>query len=223
MLLPKTYSHCPKKYEARHITIIEPYRLVFGKAIPKDKQYWSMSATCANSDGVIKGSELDQLLQSKLITENQFNGVDKNPEVFEENSKYSLCNWYRSDFLIAMEQSHDKGLFNPAIINADLVNMPFKASNYIGKILGFLNGAGLDDVMIIANIVLKSYNRFSDVKELLERLNQNPSFDIAWRSDNWRIFGNQLYAYDGTDNERGHSNTTMGSVVFIPRKMVANV
>lgn len=212
----KTYSHCPKKAAARQATILDPYRAIFGHSVPVDQQYWSMCASCADHRGVIEGSELHKILEAGLIHPYQFHGVDRDPSIFRENSKYLGSNWYCNDFLLAMQQSHAAGQFRPAIINADLIYMPPKGSQYIASILDFLDGAGLTDTIVIANIVLKSHNRFSNIAEIIKMLSESLTFQIIWNKGIWKVYGDEAYIYKGTDSEKGRSNTEMGTVVFVP-------
>ena len=65
-----------KKLTAREETIIKYYRRVFHESLPKEKQYWSMCAQCAQNGKLIPGTELDQVLKEGLITPDQFHGVD---------------------------------------------------------------------------------------------------------------------------------------------------
>ena len=221
-ITPKIYSHCPRKHQARQATIIEPYRALFGYSVPEEQQYWAMCAACANGNDIISGSELDQITEAELIQPQQFHGVDFNRSIYETNRLYTGSNWYCSDFLQAMQRAYKQGNFHPAIINADLINMPTKASAYIAKIFDFLTWTKTADVMVVTNIVLKSHNRFSTTEELEKKLCENLVFRIAWMKRHWQIFSREIYSYNGTDNEKGHSNSVMGSLVFVPSKRLSH-
>ena len=227
----KTYTGCPRKQAARDATIINLYRQLRGPSIPLDKQYWSMCAHCANKDGIIEGSELDQIIKAGLIKQEQFHGVDnfrdKNTgelTIYNSNSQYSGCHWYGEDFLIAMQEEQSAGKFNPEIVNADLINMHEGAASRAGKILNFLYDSGNVDTIFILNVVLKAHNRHSDVVDLAKSLCKDSVFRIIWNKGLWKILENEAYTYHGTqpnksvNNDAKNPKTIMGTVVFVPNK-----
>jgi hypothetical protein len=222
----KLYHNCFKKHDARLATIIEPYRLLYGESLPKEKQYWTMCAECADGKGIINGSELHQITSSGLIQPEQFHGVDMNPEIIHTNKLYQKSHWYNDDFLRAMEKAFHDGNFDPHIVNADLLNMPMKAANFIANILDFLYAAKQTDTMLVANVVLKSHNRFANANDLCAHLQENTTFRIVWSKKNWTIFAGKSYEYNGTDNYGPNDallknpKTIMGTVVFVPRHRI---
>lgn len=220
ILVPKDYAHCPKKHAARQATIVEIYQKCFGPRLPQDKQYWTMSALCSDGDRIRPGSELDQITEAGLIRTEQFYGVDIDRHIYENNAKYVGPHWYHGDFLGQMVKKYNQNPsgFNPAIVNADLINMPARAASYIANILDFLCGAEKTDTMVVANVVLKSYSRFSNVDDLRTMLVSHPVFNVVWSKDIWRIFGEEVYEYKGTDSLRMRSGSIMGTVVFVPSK-----
>jgi hypothetical protein len=83
------YVNCAKwdakeKYSARYLTIIELYRKIFEmKAIPTDKQFWSLCGSQFRKKEEIFG-ELAHLLDEKLIQINQYFGVDREKKIIQK-------------------------------------------------------------------------------------------------------------------------------------------
>ena len=208
---------CPKKKTARQETIINQYREHYGYSLPVDAQYWSMSGQCGTPDGSpITGCELDQLVSSNLIIENQFHGVEIQQDIFEVNQKaYPNANWYNEDFLDSMINADN---FNPGIINADLIQTPETGSLYISKCMDFISQFNLD-IMFIANFIIQM--RHYDLKDgdyVICSLNQQPLFQNAMNNGNW-IFDNKFYKYNGTGSEK--SKISMGTFIFRKHKTEA--
>ena len=205
---------CPKKTTARQETIINQYREHYGYSLPVDAQYWSMSGQCGTSDGSpMTGCELNQLISSDIITEKQFYGVEIQRDIFEVNQKaYPNANWYNEDFLNAMINADN---FNPAIVNADLIQTPETGSLYISKCMDFLSQFSLN-IMFIANFIIQM--RHYDLKNgdyVIRSVNQQPLFQNAMNNGNW-IFDNKFYKYNGTGSEK--SKISMGTFIFRKHK-----
>lgn len=221
-MTPKTYVHCPRKHAARETTIIELYQNLRGPSIPEDKQYWSMCAQCANKDGIIEGSELDQIVKAGLIKPEQFHGVDTSKEIYDNNSLYPVSHWYKKDFLLEMKLAQEAGRFNPEIVNADLLNMPEIAAKKAGQILGFLSDFDHTDAIVVLNVVLKSHNRYSNVESLQQELCKDQFFRIVWSKGGWKIADNHVYIYHGTqpnkpfDSDAKNPKTIMCTIIFVP-------
>ena len=202
---------CPKKIAARQATIIEPYRELFGSEVPSDKQYWSMCGKSAHEDGTFKTkSELGQILEAGLIQPSQFHGVEIDEESFQLNkSCRNDVNWYCGDFLETMHIADDNDLFNPGIVNADLVSMPEKSAGYVSDIIKLLSDS-TSDVMLVVNVVIRYRYKKSTIDILLDKLNENDIMQSAIRDRQWSYSSNHYpYAGSGTN-----SNTDMGSIIF---------
>jgi hypothetical protein len=223
-ITPKTYTGCPRKHAAREATIIDVYKQFIGPSLPEDKQYWSMCALCADESGILEDSELDQVIKAGLITPNQFHGVDSEQKIHKKNQLYKESNWYGLDFLTAMKIAQHTGNFNPAIVNADLINMTDKGAIHAGRILNFLYENNHTDTMFVLNVVIKAHNRFSSVKELIDNLCKNAMFRLVWSKKKWKVAGNSAYTYNGTqpnkktNSDAANPKTVMGTLVFIPNK-----
>jgi hypothetical protein len=127
--LPKFYN-CPKKIKARHQTIIAPYKTIFQNSLPQNKQYWTMCSNHSDEQGNFQPhSELGQLLEESLITENQFYGVDIEPNIIQLNKLAKPnVNWINDDFLRAMQKAFKENNFNPGVVNADLISLKHRGS-----------------------------------------------------------------------------------------------
>lgn len=224
-ITPKIYTGCPRKHSARQVTIIDVYKKLYGKSIPQNKQYWSMCALCADENGIIEDSELDQLVESKLINPNQFNGVDFNKEIYEKNKLYTKSKWYNCDFLTAMKEAQKLGKFNPCIVNADLINMPNKAAIHAGRILNFLYENNHIQTILVLNTVIKCHNRFSSVEELSKNLCKESNFRFVWNTKKWKLLENSAYLYNGTQSKKKtfsdsrNPKTIMATIVFVPNNI----
>jgi hypothetical protein len=207
--------NCPKKLAARQETIIDEYRRLFNrKSIPSSKQYWTMSGQCTDKNGTyLEGCELYQIVQEGLITPDQFYGVEINPEIVEDNKKaFPNTNWICSDFLEAMLVAKGEGNFNPAIVNADMVNLPLNVSYYLTDMMSLLSGCS-GNIMLVVNMILEYgsiKSRSRSVEAIIEELNKIPSFSNIMRRGGWK-FDQKAYIYGGTGQE---SRSTMETVVF---------
>ena len=199
-----------KKKTARVETIINPYREIFGYSLPEDKQYWTMCATHYNeNNSLLEGSELHQLLESGLISEKQFHGVDIESDIIEKNRQaIPTAKWFCQNFHRKMVQARNNGEFNPGIVNCDHIVMPKRGTIILAQLLSFLSH--FDNVMLIGNLVLKARTHYSSINEMLDLLCQQPNFQKAWNTREWNIYNNEAYQYNGA----GKNTTVMGSIVF---------
>jgi len=199
-----------KKVKARNETIINMYRSIFGtQSIPENKQYWTMCGQNGDENGNLKKDcELEHITSSRLITENQFFGVEKNKQIFEINKKISKIARWINDLYQAIIKEDNKNNFNPAIINIDHVKMPHSGGvNDIVKIL-YLSDKTTNNVMVVGNLVLKCYTHRSNYKDFTDRIFKHRLFQKI--KNNWNVHG-YLYIYEGSNN----GNTTeMGTMIL---------
>jgi hypothetical protein len=124
-----------------------------------------------------------------------------------------------------MKVAQEEGIFNPSIVNADLINMTSKAAVYAGRILNFLYEHGHTDTMVVLNVVIKAHNRFSSMEELIENLCKDSLFRFVWNKKKWRIAGDLAYLYNGTqpkkktNSDAANPKTVMGTIVFVPNRV----
>ena len=209
----KTYESCPKKHKARQETIILPYRQHFGQSIPKDKQYITLCATHHDDNKkLLKGSELHQLLEAKLITIDQFVGIDYDEEIIRENREaIPDASWDFGDLYKTLIELGNNGKLNPAIVNCDLLQMPKAGTVEVAKIMALLSS--FDDIMLISNCILKNRGRRCSQNEMVHYLYRHEQFKFALQCG-WKLHDNKSYGYHGT----GKDYTDMGSVVFYRQK-----
>jgi len=204
----KLYKSCPKKLQARQLTIIEPYRQLFHQRLPTNKQYWSLCSQQVNDNGsLLPDSELDQLLKSNLISQNQFHGVDREQHVIDLNQKYlPNCHWYNNDLYRAMCIKN----LNPGIINIDTIEMPATGIILVAKIMDLLNHANIHEVLLTANFVLQTRHHKIQTDAINKAINSNMKFLQCFVAGNWQITSSKDYKYPGT----GNSKTIMGSIIL---------
>lgn len=202
----KTWS-CKNKQDARQNTIIDLYRLYFCNALPSVKQYWTTCGLCFNTPG----SELDQMLQSGLITPEQFYGVDRKEDIIEQNKKLVDSHWFHGDFIDQIQLAED---FNPGIIDVDIIHLKKKGSVYLGRLLSYLTDIDVSDFMVVANMMLCNPHHgieIYDGNEIIEEMSKVNSFQYAWLSGKWRLHPDR-FEYVG---QQYGTRTILASYIFI--------
>jgi hypothetical protein len=204
----KTYN-CPKKHKARLQTIVLPYLQHFGKRLPRDHQYWTLCATCADTKGeLLEGSELQQVLEADLIQPDQFHGVDYNEEIIQTNQDaIPEAHWHHGDFYKTMVGVSNSDFFNPGIVNYDSLRMAKHGALYFARIMSMLSV--YKNVLLVGNFILKVRSHRNSVNEVLKELMACPQFRHAFATGWWHE--PWMYVYPGTGRR---CNTEMGSVVF---------
>lgn len=200
------------KTKARQVTIIDNYMTLFNSpSLPLEKQYWTI---CANNSDIensqiLEGSELSQVLQSNLISCNQFYGIDTDSEIIAINQNIiPQCTWICGDFYETLVAYNNTNYFNPGIINCDYLKSTNYGVSYFAKILSFLSDNNISDVMLVCNLIEKAYRfHFSD-EVYKNKLETNPLISNAFRHG-WKI-SSKIYKYYGNFSER----TKMATIVF---------
>ena len=198
-----------KKVSARYETIISQYQSIFSKHTPVNKQYWTVCGDCADTNGnLVKGSEPDQMISSKLITPSQFHGVEI--DVSRHNRNKNISNfdaqWYNGDLYQTMIECKE---FNPSIINFDSLLMPELGAKYFSKIMYMINALKIKNAMLVWNCILKSYCHSSKITDMIGCLEKTPQFQKAY-DGRWNFDG-KAYVYYGSGE---HERSVMGSVIF---------
>ena len=204
-----------KKIIAREETIINQYRKIYNRqSIPQDKQYWTMCGNLSdNNNNLNQDSEYSQIITQGLITTNQFRGVEIDDTIYNRNKQvlpHSAI--YKDDFFKTLNRQANQNQFNPAIVNADLINMPEIGAIYISKIIALLSMMP-GEIMLVANLVLDSpyispTRKKQDIDRFLINLKNQHKFNAF--KHHWN-FNNECYKYAGN---REHSRTSMGSYIF---------
>ena len=223
--LDKEWGGCPKKRHARSVTVIEKYRENFRDSLPKEKQYWTLcgrSGSFSKASGgvlphLIKSCELDQILEAGLIESSQFFGVEREASIHKSNKLVSGASWVHGDFLSGLRGAAYQGEFNPGVINYDSVQRPTTNPTYLASILKLVVDAGIRNVLVVANTILRSRKLCKlEPEDILKSLISEPSMEYAWNKAQWEKapwrLDNWCYEYDGTGED---STTLMGTVVFV--------
>lgn len=188
------------KIQSRQDSIINPAIKLFHGQLPDNLQYWTMCSYCNHKD-----SELNQLLNSNLIAENQFHGVDIDQDVYNRNIEMNTsANFYRNDIYQAMVNAKVSNSFKPGIINLDTLSMGEKASELVSKILTLVTFKNLDNKaierkfpLIFVNTVLKAPrgNLKETVNDFPEFLFKEKDFKLCqkYTNDSWNIYS--IYNY----------------------------
>ena len=204
-----------KKKIAREETIINQYRKIYNRqSIPQDKQYWTMCGNLSdNNNHLNQDSEYSQIIREGLISPNQFRGVEIDDTIYNRNKQVlPHIEIYKDDFFKTLNRQANQNQFNPAIVNADLINMPEIGAIYISKIIALLSMVP-GEIMLVANLVLDSpyispTRKKQDIDRFLVNLKNQHKFNSFKR--HWN-FNNECYKYAGN---REHSRTSMGSYIF---------
>jgi len=86
-------------------------------ALPKG---WTFVSLCNDQSDNDPLSELNQLLQSKFITEEQYIGIDRDQLLIEANRRaHPRATWITNDFVCAIQQLASSGTWKPGIVFFD--------------------------------------------------------------------------------------------------------
>ena len=209
------YGACPKKLEARFQTIIKTYKEHYNiNHIPKDKQYWSICGRCSYQMNQLEPyCEPDQLVKEKLITPQQFFGVEICEEIFNFNNSNKDFNWFLGDFYETIVEYANNNEFKPAIVNVDMLLMPKFGVEYLSRIMHFLDSIKETNIMLIGNFIMKSRHQVAKKEDIMNGLQKEAMFQDAMSNGNWNIH-NDFYLYNGT----GKTRTKMGTVILFKAK-----
>lgn len=199
-----------KQHVREHLTIV-PYRDIFGvNALPPDLQYWSLCGQCTDSSGNIHPtSEIMQLVRSGMITENQYHGVDIDPEIIAHNkSAYPEGNWYCGELSNVLCTVNG---FRPAVINIDSTSNPSKTFLLLADVLTMLHEEQRNNVMVSANTIVE-FSRFNhnsyDVDQLANIFMNVPGIKSMRNHFDWQVYKNSVSVYEST------VSTTMATIIF---------
>lgn len=215
----KTSASCSRKAQARLETIINIYQELFQKAMPINKQYWTLAGPCYDANGRLgKCSEIWQLTASGLIFTKQYHGVDNGLEIIEKNRIAApTASFYHGDFVTQLQIAAESGKFNPGIIHADFTKLKETSVVDTSNIVYLVDKQDIHDMMIVMNFPWNNPYRgaFKGIikpEEVMELFQNNQRFTSSW-SDLWSVYP-KCYSYGGT-GER--SKTTMCTFILIRR------
>jgi hypothetical protein len=159
---------------------------------------------------------LIQLVDSGLITDDQYVGVEGNEQWYYENLKvvanspYKCAKLFHGEITDIMDQELGKGKFNPGIVYLDTISEPKHGSKRLVQTLGMLKYAK-GPVLLVWNVVIRNgrANRSYSWQEVGEIILKNPVYNFTIKG--WKQYkGNLVAKYNGT----GHSSTKMGTVIL---------
>ena len=211
-----------RKINSRQSTIINYYRQVSGnQMLPKDKQYWTMCNRCSVNSELKENSELDQILKQKLITPNQFYGVDIDYNCIKENRKLDIevGAWINDDFYSAMCEADYNNNFNPGIIYLDTTHMTKTNLEEISRILWLLKEREYSKVLLVCNNILRFLTRGTKQEEfdyninLIEALNETDIGKMILSDPKLKV-SPTCYVYSGCGGKKDVQSTKMGTVCF---------
>ncbi len=181
------------KLKARQESIIDAYRyFTNNQSLPKEKEYWTLSAACAGEDGsVLLNSDYDHTIKSNLITPDQFHGIDNNESNYLLNKKLP-GNWYHGDFTSVFQDTAK----NPGFLNVDTMNTfrVFRRDFY--RIIKW--ASQWDNVVCAFNFV-KNNNFYRDAKCSLEDIVALMEEDDKLHILNKWSISDRYYEYPGID------------------------
>jgi len=218
----KPYCRCQKKANARRDTIIDIYRERFSKALPVEKQYWTLAGPCYDDKGRLgTSSEIWQLTASGLIFARQYHGIDNSEEIIDKNKQAAPgANFYHGDFVRKLKEQSSVPGFNPGIIHADYTRLKETSVVDTSNIVYLIERSNISNVMIVMNFPWNNPYGKKFVEEdtpitpedVIELFQSNQRFNASWNK-RWSIYP-KFYSYDGT-GER--SKTKMVTFILIRR------
>jgi len=214
----KAYHDCPKKREARKVTLCDAWRGLSGlDSVPQGLQYWTLSGPLGSKGEVDPSSELGQVLRSGVIEPSQYHGVDFDRETFELNEALVARTYgegprlYHGSMAEILDRTLTRGGLRPAIVNLDTLYQPAKAVELLGSVLDTLNQTN-GFVMVVLNVILGQKHRgvgyASDL--IWKEAEANSYCNAQLLNGSWLRVPSQ-YTYEGTGQA---SRTTMGTQIF---------
>lgn len=199
-----------KKVHSREETILQTCHDYLGDRIGPDRQYWTLAGSYCSKDHEMAQDnlELNQLIHSGIIEENQYHGVDLNASIIENNKiLYPNVNWHHGDFLKVMKNFDD---FNPGFINYDGVMQKYFGVKYLRDILRFLDYNVNQKLVLTANFCLnnpykKAYN-IDDGDAIFESLKRIYRIPSHW------LVKPSYYCYNGSGQK---SKSWMATLVMV--------
>lgn len=215
--------HTNEKVQYREEAILKPGKKLFGKSLPKDKQYWTLCGGHTHKGKLSSDSELPHMVTKKFISFNQFIGIDKDAKIIKSNLKVAPdVDWRHGDILGVMKKEKD---FNPGIIHLDTTSELKLGNALLGRVLRLVAERGISKCMIVYNVIVKNPQRESreiyskgDVlrknKDILENLQENSEFLKAISTGEW-LLPTEAYSYPGVNSKNDpNPRTIMSTFIF---------
>jgi hypothetical protein len=205
----------PTKQKVREMTIVEPYRKLFGSSLPESLQYWSLCGQLGSNGTLQSGCELDYVVSRGLVTPGQFHGIEGNPEIFRENQKcltgkYKCAHLYQGEFTDVLDQALGEKTLRPGIVYLDAIQCPEGALDLLATTLDILNCVQCPTILTWNFVKGNRYQgRDYSWDSIIQSAKKNKLFQKSLSSWN-QLDDGKVFEYPGT----GRSCTTMASVVL---------
>ena len=203
------------KVHARSESVFEMYRKLMGrKALPADKQYWTLAGLHTNDS-----CELPHALRDGMIASpDQFHGADIADVIAHNRRVYPGAHWYVGDFAHAIEKADP---FNPGLLNYDITCVVDNACHNVVQVLFVLLERHVSNALLVVNFLLNNphmiwhechsptdfwewFYRSSNHSKMLRK-----ALDVGWQ------VGGETYLYYGADER---SNSYLQTVYLFNRK-----
>jgi hypothetical protein len=146
--------------------------------------------------------EFQQICSAGLIKPEQFYGVDTESKIIEKNKKIlPNIKWINGDFRETMLDYSIEENFNPAIVNYDGVMQKKFGAEYLRKIMKLIDANVNDKMLLLANFVMKSPYRKSEVTKAEDIIRDLKMIYVF--PNHWSICPD-CYYYNGS-GARSHS------------------
>lgn len=153
------------KRKARIETVIKPALSVFPNGLPKNKQYWTLCAEQVRHDN----SEIVQLVNSGLIFEEQYYGIDSDEELITGNrERFPNANFFHGTFYWQLS-SYSFENFNPGVIYMDTTGSVNTQKDDIAGVLNLMTSRDLRGVLVVVNVVM-NHRGIKDTPESIMRV-----------------------------------------------------
>ena len=158
------------KFNARFETVVHAYKVLHNGRMPHDKQYWTL---CSEQlDNPL--SEIRQMIDEDIITEEQWYGVDYDEDTIEANKKrFPRSTWLTGTFY---RQISSAPVFNPGIIYYDTTAGIEKEVENLARLLKLMTTRDITDVLIVFNVVMDHRGVKYTINQILDTVENCKSF-----------------------------------------------
>jgi hypothetical protein len=200
------FNKYKNKIQARKDTILAMYQKIFNRiSIPKTQHYITLCANQVEGNKIEDGSELKQVLDSKLLkSKNQFYGVDFDKNTIKLNKNIKGANWVCDDLHSFLTKNISK--LQPAIINIDSVYFnKKKITELLSDVMLLLCEKNKRNCMVVVNFILNNpYNHSnqdmgfveSEIEEYHKNLVNNIFYTYSM-NNGWKQYPKH-YIYSST-------------------------
>lgn len=190
------------KFDVRELTLIQPFKKFIGDKLPEGKGYWSIC--CEVLDNPL--SELNQLVNSGLMTPQQYHGVDYDEGFIEGNAtRHPDANFFAGAFAHTIVSEPE--FSNATLIYFDTTKTITNELPRLIDILTIVVARDIKDVLIVFNVCLSHRGINYTMEEVLKAVESNVSMRKLVQHEGIRPVGTPI-SYKGDDR------TTMFTMFF---------